>query len=634
MAELQKSMGFVPIVALTIVSLMGSSLYFGVSLAAGISRVASLVAWSIIAVVALYVSACFGELISMFPAAGGVYEFAKQTYGRFASFIIGWGTWIVGNITTALMIVAAIDYAIPGTENNEIKLLITIGIILVLNAITFFGVEASSKILVLFAIITVGMVIAIVFPGLLGIEQANYTGIIPQDWTLVLLTVFYIVEAFFGWESASFMAEEVKNAAKVIPRALMVATITSIVLGFLIAFVQMGVLGVDNLIQSGASFLDIAFIIYGPIGAKIINIAIIITLIGAAAGGIVSTPRLLLALGRDKLFIEQFSHINKKFKTPDRAIILQTVIAIVFVLISFGKYREMLSYLVPLALLMYITVLMSVTILRFKRKDIVRTFKAPLGKFLPVVVAIFYGTIIVIWVVKEASGLHNLKVLGSFMLFAIPIYLLLTVYYHPRAIIGFTNSAAHFNYWFEDFLFPKHIRKKMLTLFHNLKESTVLELGSGVGTLTMHLADSVGPTGKVIAIDLSQRNLNIIEKRVKKKEYKHVQLVHDEHMINRVHPEVKSADVVFSVGHLSYIQDLSKVLKEIYEILPDAGKICFVEYLYYFLPNKAILSDRKALSKIFREAGFSVNITMHRSLFWKFVFVYGIKSGDEEVPIV
>lgn len=636
MAELKRTLGLPTIVALTIVSVMGSSIFFGVSIAAGISGVKSLVAWALIGLMAIYVSACFGELISIFPGSGGVYEFAKQTYGRFTSFIIGWTTWIVGNITTALMIVAAIDYAMPGSEQMLLKLVITIGIIILLNLVTYFGIEASSKILIVFAAITLLVVISIVVPGLGHVEPGNLVLSKDISYLVILFTVFYIVEAFFGWESASFMAEETKNAQRVIPRGLLIATIASVFLGFLVAFVQIGSLGVDKLVNSTASFLDMASLMYGDVGVTIINIGIIITLVGAASGGIVGNPRLLLSLAKDKLFIEQFSHISKRFRTPDRAILIQTMLSIVFVVISFGRYQQMLSYLVPLALLMYVAVLMSVTILRFKKPEVKRYFKAPLGKIIPIVISLVYIGIVVIWAKQEASGLGNLKVLGSFLLLAFPIYLLLTFYYNPSSVIRFHNWSSFLSLWFEDILLPKSMRKNILRVFHNLKDMRVLEFGSGVGTLTMHLAEAVGPKGEVLAVDLSKKNLNVLEKRLKKSNFKHIRLLHDEHMINRIHPDITRVDAALSVGHLTYIQDMKKVLHELYDVLPDNGRICFVEYVDFFwlLPDRTILGDEEALKAIFREAGFSVNIIYYGGLLWKFIFIYGLKTGDEEVPVL
>ena len=113
MAELKRVLGYKTILALTITSVMGSGMFFGAALGASYSGNASIISWAILSIVAVYISTFFGELVAMFPRAGGVYEFSKHAYGRFTSFLMGWLAWIVGNLTTALLIVAAIDYLIP-----------------------------------------------------------------------------------------------------------------------------------------------------------------------------------------------------------------------------------------------------------------------------------------------------------------------------------------------------------------------------------------------------------------------------------------------------------------------------------------------------------------------------------------
>ncbi|MFW6231329.1 MAG: amino acid permease, partial [Nanoarchaeota archaeon] len=94
----EKEMGgvlsFKVILLVTINSIMGTGIWFLTAAGAKHAGPASLVSWGVLTVIAIYISMCFSELTAMFPRAGGVYEFAKQTYGRLMSFIIGWTTSI------------------------------------------------------------------------------------------------------------------------------------------------------------------------------------------------------------------------------------------------------------------------------------------------------------------------------------------------------------------------------------------------------------------------------------------------------------------------------------------------------------------------------------------------------------
>jgi len=152
----------------------------------------------------------------------------------------------------------------------------------------------------------------------------------------------------------------------------------------------------------------------------------------------------------------------------------------------------------------------------------------------------------------------------------------------------------------------------------------------------MFLADEVGPTGKVYAIDFSKKNVKILNKRVIKNGHFHVHIIHDEHIINRVHPEITNVDMIFSVGMLSYIQDLNKVLKEMYDILPDQGKICFIEYMdyFHFIPNPKYLTQKKLLQQVFRQTGFSVRIKKIKGPLWNYSLIYGMKTDQDDVPFI
>jgi len=242
------------------------------------------------------------------------------------------------------------------------------------------------------------------------------------------------------------------------------------------------------------------------------------------------------------------------------------------IIFGFGNYNNLLSLLVPIALLMYASVLIAVSVLRWKKPNQHRPFKVWFGKIGPIVVSLLYLAVIVVWLmtVPKAFNMFNLGI--SFILLGIPIFLLLMSYYDPESIKSFNDSFARFGLMFEEVNFPRKFRKELLSYFTDLEDKTVLDYGAGVGSLTMHLAESVGPKGKIYATDLSSKNIEILHKRLTKHGYTNVEVIHDEHQINRIHPSIKNVDVVFSVGMLSYLQDVKKVLKEIYKILPRTGR--------------------------------------------------------------
>ena len=634
MAELKRILGFWTILSLAIASIMGTGLFFGAGIGSSYSGNASILAWLILSVAAVLISMYFAELSSMYPKAGGIYEFSKHAYSRFFSFLMGWTAWLVGNLSTALLVVAAINYLIP-SQQSWIKIGVSIFFIAILNLVAYFGIEASAFLLVIFAFASIGVLSALIFPGFFYINALNYSQFFEFGAVPVLITIFFIAESFFGWESATYLAEETQEPEKTIPKAIVIGTIIVGLLGTLTTAVALGVIPWKILAASNAPLSIVAERIIGNIGMKAVNIGIFVALIGSAAGGLITMPRLILALARDKLFISQLSDIHEKFKTPYKAIIFQTIVSLLVFGMAFGRYRQLLSLLLPLGFIMYFFVILSVPILRNKEPGIKREFRVPFAKICSVILMALIIIVITIWALSDSGAVNALKLGFSLIFVGMPIYLLLEIYYNPDTIIKMNDALAYLTLFTEKIILPKSIRKEILALLGDIKGKKVLEFGCSVGTLTMHLAESVNPDGRVYATDLSRKDLVITKRRLLKRGHSHVIVVHDEHQVNRVHPSIPHVDAIVSIGMMGYLQDVKKVLKDMRDLLPYGGKIVFVDYADFFrvLPNVAWLSNDKVIEKMFRDAGFSVFVTRKKGLFWNYVYVYGIKF-HENIPYI
>ncbi len=634
MVKLKRALGFGTILSLAIASIMGTGMFFGAAIGATYSGNASILSWVIISIVAVYISTFFGELVAMFPKAGGVYEFSKHAYNRFTSFLMGWLAWLVGNLTTALLIVAAMDYLIPDPSRFVLKMVISAILIIILNVIAFYGIEASGFVVVILATLSISLILSVIFPGIFIMDIINLTPFFAFGTIPLFITIFFIAESFFGWESATYLSEETINPERTIPKALVLGTIIVGTLATLISLVSLGVIPWRILTTATAPLSLVFERIYGAFG-HFLNYGVFIALIGSATSGVITMPRLILALARDKLFISQLSEVHPKYKTPYKAILFQTIISLIILGMAFGRYKTLLSLLLPLGLIMYIFVILAIPVLRRKFPDLKRTFKAPFANIGSILVILFLASLIFLWLKEDAIAWQILKLGLSFVAVGIPIYLLLEMYYDPDFIVKVNDLLAYFTLLTERFILPKNVRKEILTLLGNIKNKTVLEFGCSVGTLTLHLAEHVKPTGKVYATDLSEKDLVITKKRMIKRGHKHVIIIHDEHQVNRVHPDIPYVDAIVSIGMMGYLQDVKKVLREMRELMPHGGKIVFVDYADFFkvIPNVAWLSSDATIEKIFREAGFSVFVTRKKGLFWNYVYVYGIKFR-KDIPYV
>ncbi len=580
--------------------------------------------------IAIYIGMIFAELISIYPKEGGVYEYAKQAFGHFPSFILGWMTLIAANVTIAMLVVGAIKYVGPYLPDSWL-IGISIAFIVIFNYMAFRGLKTGATMLVAFAIITLTAVTSIMIPGLLSFSTTNFVGwlqplnestsLFPIS-SLIFVTIFFIAETFFGWETSTFLAEKVRNPKKVMPKVMIIATIVIAIVCLLFVVASFSLIPWATFGQSLTPLTDLASLIYGGFISKYYGILVYMAIIGSVAGWIVASPNLILALAKDKLFIPQLSAIHPKTKTPHKAIIFQTIFTSLLVFVGAGNYEKLLHLLVPLVLVLYGSVVLSLIYIR-RKKDIERTYVAPLGNWGPVLLIIFILVLILTWIIKYSYALETIGILISFVIIGVPIFVLLFFHYDPQATIKFKNETVILSLFFERMFFPKWIRKKVLQNAH-IHGKIVLELGASSGLLSGDIALH-GPHEQII-IEQSPALEKIIRKKIKGEH--HVKVIIDEHLISRIHEDVKHADEVFSFGILSDLQNEKNYLEQISDLLPENGRIHFFDYvdLYKIIPNKPLLSDVDGLRELFNNAGFAVSIYKYKGIFWNYLVVDGIKT--------
>ncbi len=633
MPELKRGFGYWTVLCLSIGSILGTAIFFGASIGAQYSGNMTLIAWVLLSIIAIYIAMCFGELVSMFPKSGGVYEYSKQTYGRFVSFMTGWTAWLVGNISIVALVVSSVTILIPD-EAAWTKIALSMAIILLLNLIALLGVEAASIAMIGFAAVIIAVITAIIGKGFLKLSLDNLNPLFTHPPLAMFITIFFLMETYFGWESATYLAEETKDPTKVIPRAIVHATITIAILGFFMMLVSLAYFKWTDLAELKSPTATLANQLFGNAGGKAVVIGIVIAFLGSAASSVITMPRLLMAMARDKLMLSQMQAVNQTFNTPHKAIIFQTIITIILIGMFSTNYHILLSILVPMATLMYIPVILTVTLQRHKNPDLERPFRAPFGKIGPVAVALFLIVAIIIATTNVAGGVALLQLSGSIILVGVVLYFMVALYYDPKMITDVNDLTSHLNLLMENINYPRSIRQEVLSFLGDLKGKRVLEFGCGVGTMTIRLLREVGRDGIVYASHFSGNDLKIAKTRVERltwesegQVYGQATFIHDPEFFFRVHPEVPRVDAVVSVAQLGYLQDIRKILAEMRNILPEGGRICLVEYSDFFklLPSIEWLSSDEKIEQLFREQGFSVRVTRNKTFLWNRIFIYGFK---------
>lgn len=620
--KLKATIPFPILLLLGINAIIGTGIFFVPGIAAKLAGPASLIAWVGVAIISLVIAACFAELSSMFPKAGGVYEYTKQGFGEFIGFIVGWSGWIVANITIAMLAVGSLDYIGAIINISPLyRLIIAILFVVGMNYISYRGIDMSVKVLLIFAAVTILSLWTLITWGMYYISFENLMplSIFPQ--VSVVIAMIYIMETFFGWETVTYLAEETKEPEKVIPKVMIWGTLGVIALAIGVVTVALGAVDWQVLANSASPLVEAAIRFMGQTGAKAIAILIFLNILGGAAAWIVVTPRLIFALGRDRLLPDFLSKIHPKFQTPYYAILLQTILTLIILLSQ--SYKLLLEMVLPLAIFMYAMTISTVTILRFSNPNLNRTFKVPLGKILPVLTAL--------GIIFLATGIElNTIISGTmFVMIGIPLYFMEAMLYRPKVALKLMSFSTGLSVSTGRFWLNPKIRKRILAHFGDMRGYKILHFGTDASSFHVELSKLVGAGGKVICTHISKNHLKKIRNISDKNNLRNVEYyLEDSVQRHMIHNNIRDVGAIVAVGVLESLRDPRPVLKELSKRIKKHGRIYFIDYdnVFRMMPEQEWMKDVRQIERVFREAGFEIKVEKEKGLLWDTLHIYGYKT--------
>jgi len=619
--ELKKSISFSVLVLLAINAIIGTGIFFVPGIAARIAGPASIISWILVSILALLVAACFAELVSMFPKAGGVYEYTKQAFGEFGGFMVGWISWIVANVTIAMLSIGCLEYLAVFIDMSHItKTIIALFIVALVNFVSFRGIDLSVKVLLFFSIITIMSLWTLMSWGIyyFDVSKLQFLDIFPK--VSIVVAMVYILETFFGWETVANLAEETKDASKVIPKVMMIGTVAVIILAIGVVSVALGAVPHDVLASSTAPLTNVAEVIMGSTGALIITALIFLNIFGGAAAWIITAPRLIFALARDGLLPSSLGKVHPRFQTPYMAILVQAILSGIIILS--GSYELLLEMILPLAIFMYTMVVMSVTILRFTEPHRERTFKVPFGKVLPV----FIGLILMF--LMGGVEVPTIMTGAMFAFIGIPLYLLKGIENKSSILEGMLNWCSSFRKMSYNLFVKPRTHKHILAFFGDFKDRKILNMGTSSGVLAKELAEIVGHNGTILATDISEGDLKNAHRLAMKNRLNNIEFIREDSKDRtNLHSKVKGMHGVTSIGLLGYTGEPDKLLDALSKRVVHRGRIYFIDYDRVFKLFRAPdwIRNRHDLILRFRKHGFHVSYEIDKGWLWDTIHISGYK---------
>ncbi|HDK7162999.1 TPA: amino acid permease [Clostridium botulinum] len=399
--NLQKNLGLFDAIAIVIGMVIGSGIFFKPAIVfknAG-SPMLGILAWLAGGVITIASGLTVAEIAAAIPKTGGIFVYIKELYGEKFAFLLGWVQSIVyiPGSAAALSIILSIQITsfIPLTAIEQKVLAIAFIIfIMILNIIStklvskMQGVISIAKLIPIIAIIALGFIKGTAKGDILNISSSSTV----SGFGAALLGTLW---AYDGWISVGNMAGELKNPKKDLPRSIIIGLGTTIVVYVLINLALINIMPMGAIITSEKPASDVAVVLLGSTGAKIISAGILISIFGALNGYLMTGVRIPLAMSQDRSipFSKYFSKVHEKSGTPVNAFIFETVLACLYVLSgSFNVLTDLVMFILWLFFTMAVA---GIFILRTKFKHLDRSYKVPLYPLVPLIGIIGSGYIII-----------------------------------------------------------------------------------------------------------------------------------------------------------------------------------------------------------------------------------------------
>jgi len=467
--QLKRSLGLLDATSLVAGSMIGSGIFLvTAAMARDVGSAAwILVIWLVTGLLTLSAALSYGELAGMMPNAGGQYVYIQRAYGKLISFLYGWTVFtVIQTGTIAAVAVAFANYTsvfFPFLENNILtigtgfsftnKQVLAMLIIALLTFINTQGIRSgkiiqviftSAKLIALFALITIGIYIgfhtntfadnfANMWDAKKTFLEENGTLTITKLSGVALLGAMgaTIINSLFSsdaWNNVTFIAGEIKDPKKNIPRSLFLGTLIVTIIYILANIAYLALLPLNGtpdgtVVENGIMFASqdrvgaaAASAIMGNVGVLLMAGLIMVSTFGCNIGLILSGGRLFYAMAKDGLFFKGAGELNH-YDVPAKALWVQCLWACFLCLT--GRYGDLLAYATFASLLFYILTIGGLFILRKKEPNADRPYKAFGYPFVPILYMVITGLICVDLVIYDTRNTS----LGLFIVaLGVPVY--------------------------------------------------------------------------------------------------------------------------------------------------------------------------------------------------------------------
>jgi APA family basic amino acid/polyamine antiporter len=375
--DLPRTLGVLDAGAIVIGIVIGSGIFVLPNLIARSlpSAPAILAVWVVAGVLSFFGALAYAELGAMLPATGGQYVYLREAYGPQCAFLCGWTFMLAviagGSAWLAVTFSIYAGYFLPLTPVTA-KLL-AVALIAVLSAVNYVGVQAGALVQRTFTACKILGLLLLILAGLFRSHTATPRAVPPLGGLHFGIARAACLMAYNGWSYVSFVAGDVRDPQKNLLRSLVLglACVGVLYLSANVAYLK--VMSIAEIAATDRVGADLATRTMGPIGGRLVSLTVLLSIIGAVNGCVLTGARIPFAQARDGLFFARFGKIHPRFQTPGFAVLCSGIWTAILILT--GSYETLYSYSILAAWVFYTLSVGAVFVLRRKLPDLPRPYR-------------------------------------------------------------------------------------------------------------------------------------------------------------------------------------------------------------------------------------------------------------------
>ncbi|MGD0733439.1 MAG: amino acid permease [Terracidiphilus sp.] len=398
--------------------------------------------WLFGAVLTVCGALSLAEMGAMIPGPGGLYIYLRRAYGRGVAFLYGWG--LLAMIQTGTIATLAAGFGLYLSRiiglSPDAQKAADAGAVLVLTMLNLLGLRAAKRFQNVSTTAKIGGLIVF---GALFFWRGHAVNLasswnVATDWRNPLpfgLALIAVLWAYEGWHVVSFTAGEFEDPGRDLPASLIDGTLVVGAIYILLNLAYYAVLGSAQIRGTDSAAASATVAAFGSGATRFVSVLILVSILGAMNGMILTGPRVYYAMAREGDFLPAFGKLDRVFHAPSLAIVVQGVWAIA--LIQMGTFQQLLTHVVFTAWIFYGLAVGGVMVLRWRFPDLPRPFRTPGYPITPVLFVLAAGAVVLSTFASQPG--NALAGIGLILL-GVPVYFVFAFRRKPkvefRAVTG------------------------------------------------------------------------------------------------------------------------------------------------------------------------------------------------------